>query len=120
MKGVEDVAVRITLAAVAGIVLLAGAAFALPADSTLFKQLYNPAAGTKLASAGCLVCHDKAPFTKTGLNRYGQDVAKQAKPRTAASFKAIEALDSDKDGVSNLKEIQAGTLPGDPTSKPAK
>jgi len=114
------VGVRIALAVAAGIALLAGAAFALPTDAALFKQLYKPADGTKVATAGCLVCHDKAPFAKTGLNPYGRDLAKQAKPRTAASFRAIEALDSDKDGVSNLKEIQAGTLPGDPTSKPAK
>jgi len=101
----------------AAVVLLAAAAYALPADSTTFKTLYTPTAGSKLATAGCLVCHDKAPFVKTGLNPYGKDVAKQAKPGTAASFKAIESLDSDKDGVSNLKEIQAGTLPGDPASK---
>jgi hypothetical protein len=33
---------------------------------------------------------------------------------------SIEKLDSDKDGVSNINEIKAGTLPGDPKSKPAK
>ena len=83
----------------------------------MFKQLYNSKAGTKVADAGCLLCHDKAPFTKTGLNPYGKDLAKEAKPRTAAAFRAIETLDSDKDGIPNLKEIQLGTLPGDPQSK---
>jgi len=112
--------VRIAFAVAAGIGLLAGAALARPTDVALFKQVYNPAAGSKVATAGCLLCHDKAPFTKTGLNPYGKDLARQGSPLRAASFKAIEALDSDKDGFTNLQEIQAGTLPGDPASKPAK
>lgn len=112
--------VRIGLAVVAGVLLVTAVAFALPTDATTFKQLYQPKDGTKLAAAGCLVCHDKLPATKTGLNPYGTDLAKQATPRTAAAFKAIEKLDSDKDGFTNLQEIQAGTLPGDPASKPAK
>lgn len=120
MKGVEEVRLRIGLSAVAGVLLLAAVAFALPTDGATFKQLYQPKDGTTLASAGCLLCHDKLPATKTGLNPYGADLATQAKPRTAAAFKAIEKLDSDKDGFTNLQEIQAGTLPGDPASKPAK
>ncbi|MDQ7842377.1 MAG: hypothetical protein QN141_03725 [Armatimonadota bacterium] len=110
----------VALAVAAGIVLLTGAALARPADLALFKQVYNPPAGSKVATAGCLLCHDKAPFTKTGLNPYGKDLAKQGSPLKPASFKAVEALDSDKDGFANLKEIQAGTLPGDPASKPAR
>jgi hypothetical protein len=102
---------------IASVLLLAAVAFAMPGDATTFKTLYAPKAGSKVATAGCLLCHDKAPFTKAGLNPYGMDLGKQAKPRTAASFKAIENLDSDKDGVTNLKEIQAGTLPGDPKNK---
>ena len=109
--------VRVIGIVVVSVMLLAAVAYALPGDATAFKALYAPKAGSKVATAGCLLCHGKAPFTKTGLNAYGKDLAKQAKPRTAASFKAIENLDSDKDGVTNLKEIQAGTLPGDPASK---
>lgn len=109
--------VRVAGAVVVSVMLLAAVAYALPGDATTFKTLYAPKAGSKVATAGCLLCHDKAPFTKSGLNPYGKDLAKQAKPRTAASFKAIETLDSDKDGVTNLKEIQAGTLPGDATNK---
>lgn len=111
---------RITLAVGAVLALFAGAALALPGDGTTFKQVYSPTAGAKVASAGCLLCHDKAPFTKTGLNPYGKDLAKQAKPRGPASFRAIETLDSDKDGAANLVEIKAGTLPGDPKSRPAR
>ena len=35
-----------------------------------------------------------------------------------AALAAVEALDSDGDGVSNLTEIEQGTLPADPNSKP--
>ncbi len=109
--------VRVAGIIVVSVLLLAAVAYALPKDAATFKTLYNPKAGSKVATAGCLLCHSQAPFNKTNLNPYGKDLAKQPVPRTAASFKAIEKLDSDKDGVTNLKEIQAGTLPGDPTSK---
>lgn len=105
------------MAVATGVLLLTAAAFALPNDGTLFKQTYGPKEGTALSKAGCLVCHVKVG-TKD-VNAYGADLAKH-KPRDAAAFKAIEKLDSDKDGFTNLQEIQAGTLPGDPASKPAK
>lgn len=107
----------ITAAVVSGVLLLTAVAFALPNDATLFKQTYAPTDGTALAKAGCLVCHTKVGAKD--VNPYGADLAKR-KPRDAAAFKAIEKLDSDKDGFTNLQEIQAGTLPGDPASKPAK
>jgi hypothetical protein len=40
--------------------------------------------------------------------------------RDVAAYKAIESLDSDKDGAANLAEIKAGTLPGDAASKPRR
>lgn len=110
---------RVLFVVVASVMLVTAAAFALPKDAETFKELYKPKDGSALASAGCLVCHDKMPPTKTGLNPYGADLVKQ-KTRDAGGFKAIENLDSDKDGFSNIAEIQAGTLPGDPASKPAK
>ena len=62
------------------------------------------------------------PPTKTGLNAYGKDVQKAAagKALDEKILRAIEKLDSDKDGASNIDEIKAGTLPGDPNSKPKK
>jgi hypothetical protein len=95
---------------------------AKPTDLPTFKQLYSPKDGTALASAACLTCHAKMPPTKTDLNPYGVDVQKAAAGRTvdSAVLKKIEKLDSDKDTFSNLDEIKAGTLPGDPKSKPAK
>lgn len=117
---VKEVRIGIVIAVVAGLIATAITAFALPNYRTTFTQTYSPKAGTALASAGCAVCHTKgAAPSKTALNPYGADLAKQT-ARDAAGFKAIEKLDSDKDGFSNLVEIQAGTLPGDPASKPAK
>jgi hypothetical protein len=66
-----------------------------------------------------MACHVKGKE----LNVYGKDVQKamqekKTKDLTAEILKSIEKLDSDKDGVSNGDELKAGTLPGDPKSKP--
>ena len=105
----------IGIAAAFALILIAAVAFALPNDLTVFKTAYNPKEGTALANAACLTCHAKMPPTKD-LNPYGKDFL--GKGRNAAALKAIESLDSDKDGFSNIAEINAGTLPGDPASKP--
>ena len=110
----------LAVAIVAGLVITATAALATVQYGTTFTQVYAPKAGTAVATAACALCHTKgAAPSATALNPYGADLAKQ-KTRDAAGFKAIEGLDSDKDGFSNLAEIRAGTLPGDPTSKPVK
>ena len=97
-------------------------AVAKPADMMTFKQVYTPKEGSALGSANCLTCHSKMPPSKTDLNPYGNDVQKAAvgKPVDEKILRSIEKLDSDKDGVNNINEIKAGTLPGDPKSKPAK
>jgi cytochrome c553 len=104
------------------VVGLATWAVATPTDLGTFKQVYSPKEGSALASAACLTCHSKMPPSKTELNPYGKDVQKAAagKPIDEKILRSIENLDSDKDGVSNVNEIKAGTLPGDPKSKPAK
>jgi hypothetical protein len=98
-------------------------ALATPQAGTPFKALYGtPKDGTDLAKAmPCQACHTAMPPSKTNLNAYGADLQKAAKGTiTEAALKAIEKLDSDKDTFSNLVEIKAGTLPGDPKSKPKK
>ena len=107
-------------------VLAVAAAFISPAWATMdnlkaFKQVYPPKAGQ--AAPGCKVCHQSLIGKKGDLNAYGLALQKSkasadAKKITAADLKAIEKEDSDKDGVSNLDEINAGTSPGDPTSIP--
>src|SRR5512134_2057268 len=68
-------------------------------------------------SYGCSLCHTSPPAT----NPYGTALVGQGATGaniTAAMFIAVEPLDSDGDGATNLEEITAGTLPGDPTSFP--
>jgi uncharacterized membrane protein len=96
------------------------AAFATPAFQQQFQEITKPAAGTALAQVQCTTCHIAPPK----LNPFGLDVkaamAKQGtKSFTAALWKDLGSLDSDKDGANNQAEVQAGTLPGDPNSKPA-
>jgi hypothetical protein len=115
------------LVRLSGILLLvagvAAWAVAKAPDGVLFKKVYAPKEGTDLAKAmPCLVCHGKMPPTKSDLNPYGADLGKAAagKALDEKILRSIEKLDSDKDGFSNIAEIKAGTLPGDPKSKPKK
>jgi hypothetical protein len=85
-----------------------------PAESTpehmsAFNQKYGTT-GSKLDS--CLTCHQSQAAAKDNLNPYGTDFA-----GANNDFGAIEAKDSDGDGVSNLDEIKKGTFPGDPSDK---
>lgn len=82
----------------------------------IFRRVESPVQGTALAKANCMTCHTKPPTAKN-LNPYGKDL--QERGGDAPAFIAIRPLDSDKDGATNEEEIKAGTLPGDPKSKPA-
>jgi len=53
----------------------------------------------------CITCHSSMP----NLNPYGDDFQDNG-----FSFDAIEQMDSDDDGFSNIDEINAGTFLGDP------
>jgi ribosomal protein L30E len=68
-------------------------------------------------SYSCSLCHTSAPT----LNPYGADLLANGATGSninPATFVAVEGLDSDGDGATNLEEITAGTLPGDDTSVP--
>ncbi len=98
---------------------LSTAALALPAFVQQFQDVCKPKPGTPLAQAQCKTCHIEPPK----LNPFGLDIkaemARQgSKAFTAALWKALGPLDSDKDGFSNQAEVDAGTLPGGPNSKP--
>lgn len=80
-----------------------------------FKHVEKPVQGTALAKASCVICHTKPP-TARNMNPYGKDL--QDRGGTPEAFIAIRSLDSDKDGFTNEQETKAGTLPGDPKSKP--
>ena len=90
------------------------AALSPPAQSTpdnlnAFNKKYGTT-GSKLDS--CLTCHQSQAAAKDNLNPYGTDFA-----GAAHDFGAIEAKDSDGDGVSNLDEINKRTFPGNPADK---
>ncbi len=105
---------RTVVAIVLATLLIGSAAFATAQWLKMFTDTYKPKAGTALASAKCVTCHIKGT---TKFNPYGQSL--KGKKMEAASLKSVEKMDADKDGVSNIQEIKAGTLPGDPKSKPA-
>lgn len=111
----------IRLALTLGLTLTAGAALAHPAFGPVFNAKYKPAAGSPLAASPCAACH--VGFSPK-LNPYGVDLQKSMRSAktttlTPAILAKIEKLDSDKDGAKNIVELKAGTLPGDPKSKPA-
>ncbi len=75
---------------------------------TQTQAQYPTIVGTPLDS--CNLCHTSS----LALNVYGNDFAKNSH-----SFTAIQNLDSDQDGYTNLEEINALTFPGDLNSHPA-
>jgi hypothetical protein len=89
--------------------LLAGAAnaWAYPVDRRLFQAQYGKA-------VRCELCHSNGG----GTERNGFGKAWQKAGETLEAFKAIEAVDSDGDGVKNLDEIKKGSNPGDARSTP--
>lgn len=109
--------IRTLVAASIAVLMFASAAFATIAWQKEFDKLYKPGADSELKKAKCAACHVQKNG-KGGLNPYGKMLDK--KKVEAASMKAIESQDADKDGFTNIEEIKAGTLPGDPKSKPEK
>jgi len=65
----------------------------------------------------CNVCHT----TGSTRNPYGRALANNggtANNIPPATFVAVEGLDSDGDDFTNIQEINAGTFPGNPASRP--
>lgn len=94
---------------------LAASAMTLATFDSVFVKTYSLPKGSKIESANCMSCHEK----KTGgkLNSYGLDLQKAmkaAKSRklTPEILKAVEGLDSNKNGKTNLQDIKSDTLPG--------
>jgi hypothetical protein len=100
---------RTLLAALIAAMTLA-TAYAVGGYLSSFESTYPAAVGSGLDS--CSLCHSS--LSTYARNSYGSDYA-----ANGHSFKAIEGLDSDGDGFTNLQEIQALTLPGSSSSKPA-
>jgi len=84
-----------------------------------YASTYKIEKTSVLGQASCGTCH--VGKTKK-FNPYGLDLQKamrseKTKILTGSVLKKVEGLDSDNDKKSNLEEIQANTLPGDPASK---
>lgn len=98
------------------LMVMALTALALAPAMKLFDSTYGVKPDSTLGKAKCAVCHT----TKMGgkkLNGYGkalQDAmaAEGAKKLTVEILKKVEAMDSDKDGMSNVAEIKADRTPG--------
>ena len=84
------------------------------ANSDYFNQTmgqYPSIVGSRIAS--CSLCHTASI---PSLNSYGLAFANAG--ADSAAFKAIESMDSDGDGFTNLQEINAFTFPGNAADKP--
>ncbi|MCW5935859.1 MAG: hypothetical protein KIT11_00945 [Fimbriimonadaceae bacterium] len=93
----------------------AAMAMAFATATKTFNDFYKVDPGSDLGKAKCMVCHVSAKGGK--LNPYGADlkvVVDKAKRKKllVEDLKAVEKMDSNKDGVNNLDTIKKGKLPG--------
>lgn len=102
---------------VVAVLVFSSAAMATMTWFKTFNDLYKPKPDTDLKNARCAICHVEKTG-KGGLNAYGKML--DGKQPSTDALKAIENKDADKDGVSNIAEIKAGKLPGNPDSCPPK
>ena len=104
------VAVLSALISTAGFTLLVSPAQSTPEYMGKFNAKYNTR-GSKLDS--CMTCHTSQAGGAENVNAYGADFGKNNH-----DFGAVEGLDSDGDGFSNIDEIKAETFPGDKNDNP--
>jgi FlaG/FlaF family flagellin (archaellin) len=109
---------------VIAVLLVSAIAWAKPQYLKVFMATYTISSTSTLGKAQCAVCHPSKTKTDT-LNPYGKDIqavmqAQKTKVLTKDILQRFQNLDSDKDGFTNITEIKADTLPGDPRSHPSK
>ncbi|MBS1716992.1 MAG: hypothetical protein JSS72_04600 [Armatimonadetes bacterium] len=109
-------------AAISIFIVTAAISAAKPPFLKTFMETYKPKPDSLLAKSRCLICH--MPPGPPIRNAFGRDVqaalrAAHERMVTPEILKSVELKDSDGDGVKNIDEIKAGTMPGDPKSKPA-
>ena len=99
---------------------LASYAQAKPTAPALICEEYADAAECAGAVPSCTLCHDA--INPPSWNAFGAEVRAALPPGATfeqglpGALQALEASDTDGDGVSNLDELLAGTLPADPSS----
>lgn len=120
--------------ALVAVIVLAGAAFAVfggvfSDHPSVALDTFNDVYGTKGTRLDtCSACHTRGRL----LNSYGQDgkakfsavmvrgpgTEEQQVVAFVEALKAIEQMDSDSDGFSNVDEIKARTFPGNANDHP--
>jgi Bacterial Ig-like domain len=99
---------------IAVVLAAGGTAYAVSGYLTAFEGAYPAAVGTRIDA--CLLCHVNAnPNQGSARNPFGSAYSSGGHNFDAA----LEALDSDGDGFTNLEEITALTFPGDASDFPA-
>jgi len=96
--------------ALVAMLLLAPQVMARPSYLSTFESTYPAAAGSRIDA--CNLCHN-SPEGGDARNPYGLSYDSSGR-----NFAAIENIDSDKDGWTNLQEIKSLTFPGDATDHP--
>jgi len=105
---------KITITSVLVFTIIAGT-FTIASAKDRYTDDFNAYYGTsgghnyQPVLGSCLSCHPSG----SKRNAYANDWRSNGH-----SFAAVEQLDSDGDGLSNIEEISAGFFPGDPNSKP--
>jgi len=111
---VQVALILVALVSVAiGLAYLPKATVAEDSDMNRITTKYPAIIGSRIDS--CDLCHTS---NIPDRNAYGR--AYKSHGRNTAALAAIEALDSDGDGFSNLAEIRAFTFPGDKNDHPAQ
>lgn len=115
--------------AVASLLGVASGAWALPVGPTGFCVQYPESPSCRATAPECTYCHTIPP-TRNSFGTQLEAALLPGSPRPltpeaftsglAAALSAIEGLDADGDGASNLDEILAGTIPASATSVPSR
>jgi len=95
--------------------MLVVASFVVVFAKTSYLGTFNTLYGTDSKTLDtCTTCHGAS----YSFNSYGADVKtkKTQLGDLTAALRAVESWDSDKDGDTNIIEIEAGTFPGNPLS----
>ena len=113
--------------ALAFVFMGASQAQAKPPAPGAFCEVYPDAPACSGGAAACETCHVQTP----ALNAFGAQLSGELAPGVARplsdeafvsglpdALRAIEALDADEDGASNLDEITIGTSPSDALDVP--
>jgi len=84
---------------------------------------YTNSKGREVSLGSCQWCHYSYGYDASGnilntINAYGKDYRDNGS--NAAAIRAIENLDSDGDGFTNIAEINADRYPGNDTDDPSK